>query len=156
MLDVDRGEDVDAGREQLLDVLVALGVAAAGRVGVGQLVDQRHLRPAREQRVEVHLLQHPAHVGHLPAGEDLEALEQGLGLLAAVGLDDADDDVDAPARAERLRLLQHLVGLADAGAMPRKTLSRPRVSWRAASSKASGEGRWSRFRRSATGHACPV
>ena len=44
MLDVERGADVDAGGEQLLDVQVALGVAAAGRVGVGELVDQHQLR----------------------------------------------------------------------------------------------------------------
>ena len=43
------------GAEQLLDVLVALGVAAAGGVGVGQLVDQADGRPAREDGVEVHL-----------------------------------------------------------------------------------------------------
>ena len=58
VLDVHRRVDVDAGGEQLLDVLVALRMAAAGRVGVGELVDQRELRPARQDRVEVHLLEH--------------------------------------------------------------------------------------------------
>ena len=57
VLDVDRGIDVDAVREQFLDVEIALGVAAARRVGMGELVDQRDLRPARDQRVEVHLLE---------------------------------------------------------------------------------------------------
>ena len=47
-------------------------------------------------------------------GRIVEAVEQGLGLLAAVGLDDADDDVDPVARLGAGRL-QHLVGLADAG-----------------------------------------
>ena len=46
MLDVDRREDVDAGGEQFLDILIALGVAAAGGVGVGELVDQHELRAA--------------------------------------------------------------------------------------------------------------
>ena len=41
MLDVDRGDDVDAGVQQLLDVLPALRVPGAGDVRVRQLVDQR-------------------------------------------------------------------------------------------------------------------
>ena len=40
VLDVDGGVDVDAVFQQLLDILVALGVAAAGNIGVRQLVDQ--------------------------------------------------------------------------------------------------------------------
>ena len=55
VLDVDGGDDVDAGGQQLLDVLPALGVAGPGDVGVGELVDQRHLRPAGQHRVDVHL-----------------------------------------------------------------------------------------------------
>ena len=60
VLDVQRRVDVDAGGEQLLDVLVALGVAAAGGVGVGELVDERERGAAGEDRVEVHLLERPA------------------------------------------------------------------------------------------------
>ena len=66
VLDVHRGDDVDAGAEQLLHVLVALGVPAARGVGVGQLVHQRDRRPALEHRVEVHLFQHHAAVLDLP------------------------------------------------------------------------------------------
>ncbi len=47
--------DVDAGVEQFLDVLPALGVARAGRVGVRQLVDQDQRRLARQRGVEVEL-----------------------------------------------------------------------------------------------------
>ena len=50
VLDVDGADDVDAGLEQLLDVLPALRVLRAGHVGVRELVDQRDLRvrgPAR-------------------------------------------------------------------------------------------------------------
>ncbi len=46
VLDVDRGDDGDAGVEQLLDVLPALGVLAARGVGVGEFVDQHDLRVA--------------------------------------------------------------------------------------------------------------
>ena len=48
------------------------------------------------------------------ARDDLEALEQRLGLRAPMGLDDADDDIVAVLQSGA-RLLQHLVGLADAG-----------------------------------------
>ena len=52
MLDVERGPDVDAGRQQLVDVLPALRMAAAGHVGVGIFVDQQQARagaPARRR-----------------------------------------------------------------------------------------------------------
>ena len=41
VLDVDRGENVDAGVEQFNDVLVALRMTRTGRVGVRELVDER-------------------------------------------------------------------------------------------------------------------
>ena len=50
VLDVDRGDHVDAGVEQLVDVLPALLVPAAGDVGVRELVDQRHRRAAGPAR----------------------------------------------------------------------------------------------------------
>jgi hypothetical protein len=62
VLDIDRGVDVDAMIEQFLDVEVALGMAAAGCVGVGELVDQRDLRMAGDEGVEVHLLERLASV----------------------------------------------------------------------------------------------
>ena len=51
VLDVDRRGDVDPGREDLVDVLVALAVARLGQVRVGELVDERELgRAARSRR----------------------------------------------------------------------------------------------------------
>ena len=114
VLDVDRGIDVDAAVEQLLDVEVALGMAAARRIGVGEFVDQNDLRPAGQDGVDIHLVEPLPAMFDAPARDDFEALEQGLGLLPAMGLDHADDDVVAIALAGA-RLLQHLVGLADAG-----------------------------------------
>ena len=113
VLDVDRRVDVDAAAQQLLDVEIALGVAAAGRVGVGEFVDQHDLRPAGDDGVEVHFLKPLALVFDSPARDDFEAFQQRLGLLAAVRLDDADDDVVA-VLLPGAGLLQHLVGLADA------------------------------------------
>ena len=47
MLDVDGGVDVDAGAQEFLDILIPLGVAAARRVGVGELVDEDELNSVR-------------------------------------------------------------------------------------------------------------
>jgi hypothetical protein len=52
VLDVERGVDVDAGGEEFFDVEVALGVAAVGGVGVGELVDEGEGGLADEEGVE--------------------------------------------------------------------------------------------------------
>ena len=40
VLDVDRGVDVYAGAQELLDILIALFMAAPRRIGVRELVDE--------------------------------------------------------------------------------------------------------------------
>ena len=56
VLDVDGRGDGDPGREDLVDVLVALAVARLGQVRVGELVDERELGArAAITRVDVHL-----------------------------------------------------------------------------------------------------
>ena len=115
VLDVHRRVDVDPGVEQLLDVLPALRVARAGRVGVRELVDDDQAGFAREGGVEVELLQLDAAVRDALARQDLEPLEQRRGLLPPVGLDQADDDVDAFV-ALLARRDEHRVGLPHAGA----------------------------------------
>ena len=88
-------------------------MTAAGRIGVGEFVDQHDLRAAGDDGVEVHLLEPLALVFEAPAGNDLEAPEQGLRFLAAMGFDHADDDIVA-VFFSGAGLLQHFVGLADA------------------------------------------
>ena len=78
-----------------------------------ELIDQRKLRAACQQRVEVHLLQRAAAIIHGAARDGLEAFQQRLGFLAAVGFHHAHDDVGAFTPA-RLRRGQHLECLADA------------------------------------------
>ena len=114
VLDVDRGVDVDAAVEQLFDIEIAFRVAAAQRVGVSKFIDKGELGAARNDRVEVHLVERLPAVIDVLARDDFKAVEQRLGLLAAMRLDHPDDDI----RAVLLfgaRALQHLVGLADAG-----------------------------------------
>jgi hypothetical protein len=89
-------------------------MAAAGRIGVGEFVDQRQLRAALDQRVEIHLLENLVLVIEPLARQDFEAVEQRFGLRPAVGLDHADHDIDAGPQPG-MRALQHLIGLADPG-----------------------------------------
>ncbi len=114
MLDVDVGDDVDARVEELLDVLPALGVTAAGDVGVGEFVDDRDLRVPPEYGVDVHLGEVGVPVAAVQPRHDLQPGELLLGAGTAVGLDVPDDDVGAAGDAAA-RLTEHRVGLADAG-----------------------------------------
>ncbi len=57
MLDVEGGDDVDAGVEHLDHILPALQMARAGNVAVREFIDQGELGTPREQRVEVELFE---------------------------------------------------------------------------------------------------
>jgi hypothetical protein len=89
-------------------------MAAARCVGVSEFVDQSDLRTARNQRIEIHLLEDLVPVFQLLARNNFKAVQQGFGFRPAVGLDHADDDIDAGLPLG-VRALQHLIGLADAG-----------------------------------------
>ena len=99
-------------------------MAAARRVGVRQLIDQRQLRASCQQGVEIHLLQHTSLVLDALARNHLEAVEQCLGFLPPVGLDDPDDHVDAFPQASPRRG-EHLVRLAHAGRRADEDLQAP-------------------------------
>ena len=114
VLDVDGADDRDARIEELLDILPAMGVAAARGVGVGQLVDQDDLGPPRQHRLDVDfgvpgaLVLDDDRRDHLDTGELLG------GVAAAVRLDHRGHDIGAAAHPA-LRLAEHRVRLADAG-----------------------------------------
>ena len=84
------------------------------RVIVSPRVDEDDPRPARDDGIKVHLVKRPASVFDMPARNDLKSVKQRLGLLAPVGLDNADDDIVA-VLLPRPRGLQHRVGLTDTG-----------------------------------------
>ena len=113
VLQVEVGDDVDAGFEQVLDVLPPLGVRGPGHVGVGQLVDQDERGLALDQPLRVHLLEGLAAVLDATSGKDLEVADLGVGLWPAMLLDPADHDVGAAFLATP-PLVEHGVGLAHA------------------------------------------
>ena len=112
VLDVHRGDDVDAGLEQLLDVGEALLVAGPGGVRVGELVDQRDVGPSPQQGVEVHLGDDRAAVLDAAPGQHLEVIQSLPGRSAPVRLDHAHDHICA-ACPPPCTLVEHRVGLAD-------------------------------------------
>ena len=104
MLDVERRPDVDAGVEQFLDVLPALGMAAVGRVGVGEFVDDDELGLARQRRVDVELLDLLRRDSRCLGAAGSRGLRAAPAVSrAAVGFDQADDHVAALALAARGR-----------------------------------------------------
>ncbi len=113
VLDVDGGDDVDAGREQFGDVLPALGVAGAGRVRVGELVHEGDRGAAGQDRVDVHLGEGGAPVFQGAARHLLQAAQHGLRARASVVLHERDHAVRA-ALHPAVALGEHRVGLADA------------------------------------------
>src|SRR5580704_14055710 len=112
MLDVHRGQDVDACVEQNINELTTLRSLRA-YVGVRKFIHQADLRMPGENRVRVHLLENrPTIIDPLPRNR-FQAFRLGNGVLARVRLEVADYYVHA-ALFELLAFLQHLVRLADA------------------------------------------
>jgi hypothetical protein len=105
---------MDAGPEQFLDVLVTAGVAAAGGIGVGQLIDKDNGGPAPQHGVEVHLFQHHAVILDAPPRHLLQVADLGGRLGPAMRFHDADDHIDA-LPFEAVGFLQHQVRFAHAG-----------------------------------------
>lgn len=114
VLDVDGGDHVDAGLEEFLDVLPALGVAGAGHVGVGEFVHERHGGRPVQDGVDVHLREDGRAVLDVAAPDLLQAVQQHLRARPVVVLHERDDAVRAPLHPA-VGLGQHRVRLADAG-----------------------------------------
>ena len=111
MLDIDRGVDVDARRQQLLNILPALGVPTAWGIAVGQFVHQHQLHRGAEQTVEVHLFKLNPSVFGAQQWLLRQAVEQRLGFGPAVGFDYTGEQL-YPLAQLRVRGLQHGVGFA--------------------------------------------
>ena len=95
MLDIERRPHVQPGVEQFLDILPALGVAAFRRIGMGEFVHHDQGGPALQRRVDVEFLQFPPAIVDFFSRQDFLAFQQSGGFRAPVGLDEADDDIEA-------------------------------------------------------------
>ena len=118
VLNVERGPDIDAGVQQLLDVLPALGVAglwfAINQVGMRQFIDQQDRGRALERGVEIEFAARDAAIANFQEWELLESLQETLGFASPVRFHIADHHIDA-GRSRAARGFEHGIGLADAG-----------------------------------------
>jgi len=111
VLHVEGRDHVNAGVTDLLDVLPALLMGRPRDVGVRQLVDQCHLRVARDQGLDVHVGEHRSPVPELESWQHFQAADGLNRPRSLVRLDEPDDDVNPP-RAKLVALAQHCEGLA--------------------------------------------
>jgi hypothetical protein len=121
MLDVERRPDADACIEQLLNVLPALRMPAVGSVGVGEFVDDDQLGLARQSRVQIKFVEGAAVIFDLTPRKDFEPFDERARFGAAMRLGKPNDNIDAFI-SQASRVLQHGVGLADAGRGPEENL----------------------------------
>jgi hypothetical protein len=112
MLDVERADDMDAGGEDFLNILVPLGVSAVGNISMGQFVDDHHLRLASDNLVEIHFFYDNAMIFHLPPGDHRQAFDEFGGFRPPMCFDNSNNYVDAII-FEAVCLKQHLICLAD-------------------------------------------
>ncbi len=144
VLDVQRGVDVDARRQQLLDVQVALrdGGCRARWCAPARPPATSCGRRASTASRSISSTVRPRY-STSRRGDRLQPVHERQRFRAAVRLDQADDDVQ-PVAPPACAVVSISNVLPTPGAAPRKILSRPRPSRGIAVSKASGEGRPSR------------
>jgi hypothetical protein len=116
VLDIEGGIDVDARIEQILHILVALGMPGSGGIGMGQLVHEGEGRVAGDHPVHIHFGEVHAVIFNGLGGEDLEPLHHCLRLGTFVRLDVADNDVHALVPSLACGL-EHGIGLAHASSV---------------------------------------
>ena len=124
VLDVERGVDVDARFEQFHDILPALGMAHARRVGVGQLVNEDQRGMALQGGVEIEFLQPDIFVFDEVVRQQFHAEQEGFGIGPRVRLGIADDDI-RPLGRPVAAFFEHGVGFPDAGRGAEEDLQLP-------------------------------
>jgi hypothetical protein len=81
---------------------------------VGQLIDDRHLRAARDDRVDGHLFERHASILNLLARNDFDITQLGSGVGSAMRFNEANDDVNASA-PEIMGFVEHSERFSNSG-----------------------------------------
>src|SRR5467141_33547 len=121
VLNVECGHNVDFCGQEFLHVFVTLAVLAPRDIRMGKFVNQNHLRAARENGIDVHLLEDRSFIFNLFPRDGLNTCEEFFDAFAAVGFHDTDHDVLATASAPE-RLAQHAKGFANARSVAEEKL----------------------------------
>jgi hypothetical protein len=79
---------------------------------MGQLINDTHLGLARNDAVDVHLFKHDATVIYFSARHDFQVPDFGLGVGAAIGLNESENNV-VPLASQQVGVLQHLVSFTN-------------------------------------------
>src|SRR5262249_39981877 len=112
VLDIHGGKDVDSAIEQNLHVLPAALTFGAGRVRVGQVVDNADLGCAAENSDDVNFFRMAAAARDAQERDGFKLLGAVVDVAAALRFEKAEHDIDS-ARVKIASILEHAVGLAD-------------------------------------------
>ena len=113
MLNIHGGVHINAKRQQFFDILAALSVPAALRVGMGKLVHKKKGRAACDGSVQVKFAQRHVFVFHAQRRQLFQSLQQGERIRTRVRLDVSGHNVGSR-RECRVCGFQHGVGFSHA------------------------------------------
>ena len=124
VLDVDGGEDVDAGVEQFLDVLPALGVDGCRGCSSARIRRRSRCAGLRARTASRSISSNSvSRYASAVRRDDFQSVQQGTGVAAAVVQGERDDHVLA-ASGQPVGLFEHGVGLADPRCCPEENAQR--------------------------------
>ncbi len=95
VLNVERRVNVDTRFQEVGNVLPALGVRQAGRIGMSEFIDENELRLAGKRRFQIEIDELGVAVVNLAPRQHVEAQDQCVRLGPHVRLDVADEHVGA-------------------------------------------------------------
>lgn len=121
MLNIDGGVHIDPGAQQLFNVLIALDMAAALCIGMGQLIYQDELGLAGQSGVQIEFPQGDALVGYDQGRKALQTFHQFHGGGSDMGLNIPGHHVHAHI-FHLVGHLQHGIGFPHAGRIAEKDL----------------------------------
>src|SRR5712691_7100802 len=114
MLGVEGRNYINPLIKQLLSILIAPAMLRSCNDGVGQLVDNREFRLARQEGVNVRFFEDHATIRNLVQRDALEISHSGSGSGPAMRLDEPEHYIMS-FRMELVGLFEHSIGLAYTG-----------------------------------------
>src|SRR5450756_1317340 len=114
VLNVEGRKNADACIQQFFYVLEPFLVSASWKICVSKFIYQNDGRFAREDSVEIQIIEIEATIDHGASRDHLQILDKRLSFCSPMSLDEADDNI-YPLVLEVSCFFEHSVSLADAG-----------------------------------------